>query len=57
MNNDSISQLNTTQKKELLGQLLASLLDNLSDTEKKKLLKNIISSSGENIQVIDMVEH
>ncbi|MCF6188314.1 MAG: hypothetical protein L3J49_12685 [Desulfobulbaceae bacterium] len=54
---DSLENLDRLQKKELLSALVASLLHDLSENEKKNLLQNIVSSGGDNLQVIDMVEH
>ncbi len=54
---ESLEKLDRLQKKELLSALVASLLHDLSEDEKKKLLQNIVSTGGDNLQVIDMVEH
>ena len=54
---DNLEKLDRSQKKELLSALVASLLHDLSEDEKKSLLQNIVSTGGENLQVIDMVEH
>ncbi len=54
---DNLEKLDRSQKKELLSALVASLIHDLSDDEKKGLLQNIVSTGGENLQVIDMVEH
>ena len=52
-----LDRLNHSQKKELLGGLVASLLQDLTGKEKKELLQKIVSCGGDNPQVIDMVEH
>ncbi len=54
---DNLEKLDRSQKKELLSALVASLLHDLSEDEKKSLLQNIVSTGGDNLQVIDMVEH
>jgi len=54
---DSLKKLDRSQKKELLSTLVASLLHDLDEEEKKKLLQKIVSCGGDNLQVIDMVEH
>lgn len=57
INKDGLEKLDRLQKKELLSALVASLLHDLSEDEKKNLLQNIVSTGGDNLQVIDMVEH
>ncbi|HEB70281.1 MAG TPA: hypothetical protein ENI88_11775 [Desulfobulbus sp.] len=54
---DNLEKLDRSQKKELLSALVASLLHDPSEDEKKSLLQNIVSTGGDNLQVIDMVEH
>lgn len=55
MNNVDITKLSSKEKKEIISQLLNSLLDNSNEADKKNILKKIFSRSG--VQVIDMVEH
>lgn len=55
--NDGLNKLDQSQKKKLLATLAASLLQDLDEQEKKALLQKIVSSGGNNLQVIDMVEH
>lgn len=57
MDKDTLARLNNRQKKELLGTLLSSLLDDLNEIEKRDLILTVVSSSGENPQAIDMVDH
>ena len=57
MDKETLAKLNDTEKKELLGSLLSSLLDDLNDIERRDLILKLVSSSGENFQAIDMVDH
>ena len=57
MDKDTLTKLSNTQKKELLGNVLSSLLDDLNEIEKRDLILKVVSSSGENPQGIDMVDH
>ena len=57
MDKNSLTKLNIHQKKELLGTLLSSLLDDLNEIEKRELILKVVSKSGENLQSIDMVDH
>lgn len=57
INKAGLNRLNHSQKKELLGNLVASLAQDLSGKEKKELLQKTVSCGGDNPQVIDMVEH
>jgi len=57
ISNDSLASLDRSEKKRLLSTLVASLLHDLDGTEKKALLQKIVSCGGDNLQVIDMVEH
>ncbi|BCO08736.1 hypothetical protein GF1_11120 [Desulfolithobacter dissulfuricans] len=45
------------QQKELLGNLISSLLQDLDHGEKKKLLQQIIDRSEKEHSVVDMVEY
>ena len=54
---DSLEKLNRSEKTKLLSALMASLLKDLDEKEKKTLLQEIVSCGGNNLQVIDMVEH
>lgn len=52
-----LDRLNHSQKKELLGGLVAFLVQDLNGLEKKYLLQKIVSCGRDDPQVIDMVEH
>jgi len=52
-----LDRLNHPQKKEFLGNLVASLLQDLTGKEKKDLLQKIVTYGDDNPPVIDMVEH
>ena len=43
-------------KKELLKNLLATLIDDLTDEEKEKLLHSLVHSGRQNRETIEMVE-
>ena len=44
-------------KKDLLGSLIASLLQDMPEEEKKKLLHSVMRGDGEHCETIEMVEH
>jgi hypothetical protein len=44
-------------KKDLLGSLIASLLQDMPEDEKKRLLRSVIQGDGEHRETIEMVEH
>ncbi len=54
---DILSGLRPSVKKELLDNLIKSLLSDMQDTEKKELFHKLVSGGRENRQVIDMVDH
>jgi hypothetical protein len=54
---DIVTGLSPSLKKDLLNNLVKSLLSDLKETEKKELIQKIVSGGRENRQVIDMVEH
>jgi hypothetical protein len=43
--------------KDLLGSLIASLLQDMPEDEKKKLLHSVMRGDGEHRETIEMVEH
>ncbi|WP_457575033.1 hypothetical protein [Desulfolithobacter sp.] len=51
------TQADAARKKELLGNLISSLLRDLEHGEKKRLLQQIIDRSEEEQSVVDMVEY
>ncbi len=57
LDKEALAKLSSTKKKELLGRLFTSLLDDLSDTEKKALLQKIMIEGHQDKPVIEMVEH
>jgi hypothetical protein len=57
LDKEALANLSSRQKKELLGRLLTSLLDDLSDTEKKALFQKIMNEGRQDKPVIEMVEH
>ena len=56
-NDEMISGLSPSLKKELLNELVASLLKEVSEEDKKQVLQAVLSSKKGSGQVIDMVEH
>jgi hypothetical protein len=60
MNKDKIddlfSKMSPVLKKELLNDLVASLLKDVSETDKKQVLQSILAGRTGSGQVIDMVE-
>ena len=44
-------------KKDLLGSLISSLLQDMPEEEKKKLLHAVMRGDGEHCETIEMVEH
>ena len=44
-------------KKDLLGSLIASLLQDMPESDKKKLLHSVIKGKGKQLETIEMVEH
>ncbi len=53
---DILSGVNPASKKELLNNLVASLLKELNETDKKEVLQAILAGRKSTGQVIDMVE-
>jgi hypothetical protein len=53
---DILSGVTPTLKKELLNNLVASLLKELNEPEKKEMLKAILTGGTGTGQVVDMVE-
>ncbi len=60
MNKDKIgdlfSRMNSASKRELLNDLVASLLKDVSPTDKKEVLQSILAGRQGSGQVVDMVE-
>jgi len=52
-----IDRLSHSQKKEFLGGLVATLVQDLTGEEKKNLFQKIVFCGGDSLQAIDMVEH
>lgn len=52
-----ISGLSPSLRKELLHELVGSLVREINETERKELLQTALAGHKENRQVIDMVEH
>lgn len=53
---DLLSKLTPALKKELLNDLVSSLLKDVSETDKKQVLQSILAGRQGSGQVIDMVE-
>jgi len=53
---DILSEVNPVLKKELLNNLVASLLKELNGTDKRELLQAILAGRKGSGQVIDMVD-
>lgn len=53
---DLFSKMNPASRKELLNDLVASLLKDVSATDKKEVLQAILAGRKGSGQVIDMVE-
>jgi hypothetical protein len=53
---DLLSKLSPALKKELLNDLVASLLKDVSEKDKKQVLQSILAGRAGSGQVIDMVE-
>ncbi len=46
----------SASKKELLGNLIAGLLEDLSEDEKKKMLRSVMQGATQGRETIEMVE-
>jgi hypothetical protein len=53
---DLLSKVSPALKKELLYDLVASLLKELNETDKKEVLQGILAGKKGTGQVVDMVE-
>lgn len=53
---DILSSVNPALKKELLNNLVASLLKELNEPDKKEMLQAILAGRKSTGQVVDMVE-
>lgn len=53
---DILSSVNPALKKELLNNVVASLLKELNEPDKKEMLKTILAGRKNTGQVVDMVE-
>ena len=56
MTNKKSSTDHFLSKKELLGNLIAGLLEDLSEDEKKKMLRSATQSSTQSRDTIELVE-
>lgn len=52
-----LSKMNVAQKKDLLGNLLSSLVADIDPTDRQKVLHDIFVASDESKPVIEMVEY
>lgn len=53
---DILSSVNPALKKELLNNVVASLLKELNEPDKKEMLKTLLAGRKNTGQVVDMVE-
>ncbi len=53
---DMLSQVSPVHKKEILNNLIATLLKDLNETDKKEVFQAILTGRKNSGQVIDMVE-
>ena len=49
--------MNVTQKKDLLGSLLSSLVADINPAERQKILHDVFLANNESKPVIEMVEY
>lgn len=52
-----LDKMNVAQKKDLLGNLLSSLVADIDPTDRQKVLHDIFVASDESKPVIEMVEY
>ena len=52
-----LDTMNVTQKKDLLGSLLSSLVADIDPAERQKILHDVFLGSDESKPVIEMVEY
>lgn len=54
---EALSSMSPALKKELLDNLVTSLLSDLNETEKKELLQTVLTGRKKNRKLVDMVEY